>query len=560
MTINKKYFLILLILITLISCSLNESETEGYLSGQKEIFYLNSDQSSSLTAILAKSTTIDLPTSKLNKSESEINHTLSETFGIYEIDDNSTDVNYSIDLGSENKNVYFIYTNKDTISTLPTSTSNAKQTFKQESLTNIKTLSNNFQAKHFESNFTRPKLTKSTKMFKNNNELVDNNQFKLNIWVDENAYGAECNDGKCITEEIIEFFSNVFLKDGNNNDIYDYVTNIYGEEWGTHSYIDLIEDTNTIDILLFDIDNDGTPSQTGGVLGYYFSKDNFTRDAVSGSNEKIMFYIDSYLLANSSNSDGVDDGVWEESDFFPQVMVSTLAHEFQHMIHFYQKNVARGITTRTDTWINEMMSEMTEDLVAFNINNPGPRNILGDGSAGNSDNIDGRIPVFNKFSQDSLTVWGNSYIDYSTVYSFGSFLLRNYGGASLLHTMMQNNLTDEQIVTASLGNSKTLEQLIQDWQTSVVLSKHTNAPSGYIYNTGDWINSTYNGVTYKLGSINFFNYNPTLNLNQTHTTQIHSSTIVQVANDKNGTFETNITKDANTMIKVVVEPVIEDNI
>jgi len=39
-------------------------------------------------------------------------------------------------------------------------------------------------------------------------------------------------------------------------------------------------------------------SKTGGIMGYFYSKDNFKESAVSGSNEQIMFYIDSILFAN----------------------------------------------------------------------------------------------------------------------------------------------------------------------------------------------------------------------------------------------------------------------
>ena len=292
------------------------------------------------------------------------------------------------------------------------------------------------------------------------------------------------------------------------------VTNIFGEEWGASTYSSLIESSNHISILLTDISQDN--KENGGVIGYFHSKDNFKKSVYSGSNERIMFYIDSVMYANSiSNS-------WNENDFWQQQVFSTLAHEFQHMIYFYQKNVKQALQG-TDIWINEMLSESTEDLVAVKMNIDGPRNVTASrGDAGDKGNYNGRYPLFNNNNTLSPLSWDNSLENYSTVSSFGAYLLRNYGGAEVLHHIVNNNLINEEALMYAVhkhanGKSKTFDDLIHDWGVAVLLSKRDDisSDSGLLYNTGDFMVSEYNNVHYNLGSINFFNYN--------HTPVIHTT-------------------------------------
>jgi hypothetical protein len=198
----------------------------------------------------------------------------------------------------------------------------------------------------------------------------------LNIWVSDDSFdsGSGCDKSKCVTQTMVDQLADTFLMRGLNNDIYDWVTNIYEAEWGddTNGYTGLITANNEITILLTDIDGDD--SATGGVIGFFWSKDNFEKGSIGGSNERIMFYVDAVMFANGEDS-------WDIDDFWPKEMVSTLAHEFQHMINFYQKRIL--LDTDIATWINEMLSETTEDLVATKIKHIGPRGIeYTDGSAG----------------------------------------------------------------------------------------------------------------------------------------------------------------------------------
>ena len=47
-----------------------------------------------------------------------------------------------------------------------------------------------------------------------------------------------------------------------------------------------------------------------------------------------MFYLDAPIFANDTDGDCSQE---TEEDYCPSNMLSVLAHEYQHMIHFYQK-------------------------------------------------------------------------------------------------------------------------------------------------------------------------------------------------------------------------------
>ena len=159
---------------------------------------------------------------------------------------------------------------------------------------------------------------------------------------------------------------------------------------------------------------------------------------------------------------------------------------------FYQKTIFRLVGgENTDTWINEMLSEGTEDLVATKIRHIGPRGVdYLDGSAGDPGNTLGRYPLFNANNTLSLTTWTNQLEDYSKVNAFGAYLLRNYGGAKLFHDIMHNSFSDKQAVVDAVnktpdGAGKTFANLLSEWGVAVVLSDHENLVDTPFYNTGD---------------------------------------------------------------------------
>jgi hypothetical protein len=336
----------------------------------------------------------------------------------------------------------------------------------------------------------------------------------LNIWVADDCWDATAPLWRTyrITQAMVNALADTFLLAGGNtfDDIYDWVTDMLGPEWGPTGFADLIPANDEITILLCDIENDD--SENGGVVGYFWSKDNYTTAYETYSSERVMFTIDAVMYANG-DIPGLAN--WQPTDYWPEEIYSTLAHEFQHMIHFYQRGVLRDAMSGGDTWINEMASQVVEDLLADKMNVIGPRGVDGtDGSAGAAGNTEGRLPWFNAYNDVSLADWGGTdvYASYSITYAFGAWLARNYGGAMLMNRLMQCTTTGrtsiEDIVSQATGKAEYFPRLMQRWSAAQLLSDATDAPPGYQYNTGTFFDSTVSTATYRLGSINLFNYSP----------------------------------------------------
>ncbi len=346
-------------------------------------------------------------------------------------------------------------------------------------------------------------------------KVVSNGTRTLSIWVADDAWsGAGCSRVNCTDQSQVDQLAAQFLRPGPDNDIYDWVSGIFGSEWGAHDDPGLIAPDGNISIFLFDINDDN--STNGGVLGYFHSRNNFRAQVFPSSNERLMFALDSVLFATS------EGGSWELYDRWPQRLVSTLAHEFQHMVHFYQKQVlARG---SSETWLNEMSSMVTQDLVESRLHIDGPRGVPWfEGSAGSTGNTQGRLGRFIKYDYLPLAHWfrGGSDRDgddnvlnsYAINYAFGAYLARNFGGASFFRALVQNPHGGARAIDAALLSEgypdESFETVLQKWGAATLLSDHTAAqvPPRYRYNNGSYLDASIDAMPFQLGSINLYNYN-----------------------------------------------------
>ncbi len=205
------------------------------------------------------------------------------------------------------------------------------------------------------------------------------------------------------------------------------VSTIFGYEFGGGSGGSGGRDEDQhISILFYDIDGDYSPTQTGGVLGYFWGKDYYSQAALGATpktNYMEIFYIDTHF-----------------ADWIPGTVASTLAHEYQHMIHFNVKSIAQSLSE--PTWLNEMCSMVAQDLVCRNI--------------GLDPAVDGaakRLPQFlHHYAESGVTDWlsGSALKSYASAFAFGAYLERNYGGASLFQRILANNQTGISAVSAAL--------------------------------------------------------------------------------------------------------------
>ncbi len=340
--------------------------------------------------------------------------------------------------------------------------------------------------------------------------VVTDGTTSVAFWVADQEWEGTCRSrGDCVTSEMLSAFTERFLRPGDSNDIVDWVTTVFGAPWGAHDNPMLIppQAAREIHIFLFDIANDGYP--TGArTIGYYSRIHNHLRQPdhrhYQYSIERLAFFMDSPILAFASGE------TWEVTDSAPTVSLGTLAHEFQHMIHFYQKSALRDAVS--ESWLNEMASEVAEDLIADKAMIDGPRAVAHDDpTAGEPENRRGRLPNYNLYNDIQVTSWPRSYPlpNYSIVYAFGAYLARNYGGAALFSDIVQSPHAGVGAVEAAVrnqGHDESFLELLTNWAAANLLSDSTEAPVPYQYNTGNWRISSTAGVEYRLGSINLYNY------------------------------------------------------
>lgn len=245
------------------------------------------------------------------------------------------------------------------------------------------------------------------------------------VWVVDNVYSDSSsakNDNK-ITREQAKAVAQKF------DAIYGPETTIFGETYKSFydtsefEYAELVPPEEKISILICDIFGDYSSNQSGGILGYFWNKDFFddsvTRTQGLRSNESEIFYIDSHFL-----------------DAFTEMTYSTLAHEFQHMLNFVNKNLkTEEGTPSPSTWYNEMLSMVCEDLLQDYI-----------GIIEDKDSPRARLPQFNYgYAFNGAEEWfdnDNVLNSYAHAYAFGAFITRNYGGASLVKYIMENDYVD----------------------------------------------------------------------------------------------------------------------
>ena len=227
--------------------------------------------------------------------------------------------------------------------------------------------------------------------------------------------------------------TNVFGKE--SDEIYtNYVsTSLISGEYTTSPMTEVSDTGEKINIVIYDLFADG---EEGNVLGFFSSGDYYARDFYNYSNVGKYFYVDSYFATQ------------EES---VNTIISTLAHEFQHMVHFGVKG------NDSDTNFNEMLSMLCEDMMQKFLTDKGYT--IEDKDSPKSRMLQFMIEYFGC----GIRGYDNSSLAYANAYAFGSWLCRQYGGAALVKEMMSNEKTNNECIVAAVnklnGTSFTFDDL-----------------------------------------------------------------------------------------------------
>lgn len=210
-------------------------------------------------------------------------------------------------------------------------------------------------------------------------------------------------------------------------------------------------------------------SASNSTAGYFTSADLYPRSTFRESNEGKIFYI-KYGMADTTT-------------------FGTLAHEFQHMINYYQKNKISSSVTE-EIWLNEALSKYSEEICGYSVQH-GDKNTA----------------TLIKYSMEnnkyqSLTYWqgGDTINYYGQVYLFMHFLAYpgRYMSASsnVTKQLVTGNglaLVGEDNVEAVTGEP--FKETVAKWALSLFLNNYSaSSPEAYGIH-GINLTGTYSGVT-----------------------------------------------------------------
>ncbi|MBD3282611.1 MAG: hypothetical protein GF387_03350 [Candidatus Portnoybacteria bacterium] len=242
---------------------------------------------------------------------------------------------------------------------------------------------------------------------------------------------------------------------------YPKVTQTFGYEWKPG-----IDDEEKITILLTRL------KSTAG--GYFNSKDEIPKTQEPTSNEREMIYINSAQIANS-------------------LIHSLIAHEFQHLINYNQKERELGVTE--EVWLNELRSEYAPTAANYDSQYTGT-------------NLERRVEDYLANPFNSLTNWTGSKYDYPSVNLFGQYLAEQFGDG-IFKKMMNTNETGISSIERAVeeqGHNKSFEEIFNNWTVANYLND-TSLSNGQFGYKNSYLKEQVNvsPITYSITSTSIIN-------------------------------------------------------
>jgi len=249
--------------------------------------------------------------------------------------------------------------------------------------------------------------------------------------------------------------------------VYPKEREVFGEEFSPG-----IDNDSKVTVLLTEM------SESPG--GYFNPNDEYPKEQISDgrSNEREMIYLNIIYLSSSRAK-------------------AFLAHEFQHLISWNQKENLRGVID--EVWLNEARSEYAPTLCGYDDIYKGS-------------NLEARVNNFLLEPSNSLTEWQNSTYDYSPINLFIQYLVEHYG-ENILKLMMKTDAVGIASIDAALkeiGSSKTFSDVFTDWTVANYINDIDISSGQYGYTNPDL---NYN--TFHISPTDVHQIFPGVNLNVT---------------------------------------------
>ena len=243
---------------------------------------------------------------------------------------------------------------------------------------------------------------------------------QLYFYIDDNWWNGLDSGQQNKVKETLYILSQEF-----EGKIYPTLTSIFGTEWKPG-----IDNDNHITILIHPLIKEAG--------GYFNSGDEYPKIQSPKSNEREMFYL------NAQN-------------ILDPISKIELAHEFIHLIIFYQKEKLQGVSE--DVWLNEARAEYVATLLNYND--------IYDGS-----NLQTRVKNLLGKPYDSLTEWLNLSPDYGVVSLFIHYLVEQYG-INILSQSLKLPQAGIQSLNSALfqsGYKENFAQIFTNWVITVLLN------------------------------------------------------------------------------------------
>lgn len=245
------------------------------------------------------------------------------------------------------------------------------------------------------------------------------------------------------------------------------------EYWDTLSFADKNDILAGIERLSSEFDANIYPKETS-----FWGQE--PRPGVDGDNRMVILLeqLKSGHGGYFSTSNGYPKNIDPESNAREMIVLNIeaadgpyvkmfLAHEFQHLISFNQKELMRD--AEEDVWMNELRSEYSVTLAGYN------------DSFFNS-NLERRSETFFDNPSDSLVEWPNVGLDYALVALFGEYIAGGYG-ENLLKDTLRASLTGISSIDKALadyGNSDRFIDVFGNWlAASYINNDLLNPKFGY---------------------------------------------------------------------------------
>jgi hypothetical protein len=182
----------------------------------------------------------------------------------------------------------------------------------------------------------------------------------------------------------------------------------------------------------------------------------------SGSNHGEFVYLNDV-------QNGAANG-WSATDLASSIYPETLAHEIQHLLNLGHRCVEKSCDGPQETWLNEGLSKVAEDLAGYGWNSTigrgeGARYLARTASDATLRGYDGR----------SLTLWeGDPIGSYQGVHSFVRYFADRVGAGVATQLALGTD------VETAVG--RPWPRAMAEWASALLLSNEPGAPFSY---TGD---------------------------------------------------------------------------